>query len=59
MFQDIVAAGLANQAPFGVLEHVIPSLATQLLRAERTTLIRRSARAGGQIEDGTSGTPAR
>jgi uncharacterized protein len=41
VFHEIVAAGLGDETPFGVLEHVIPGLANQLVRAERTALIRR------------------
>ncbi len=39
-FNDYAAVGL-GEAPFGVLEHVVPALAPLLLRAERTALIRR------------------
>ena len=51
-FHEVIAAGLGDQTPFGVLEHVIPSLATQLLRAERTALIRRLNEVGGRSKVG-------
>ena len=51
-FHEVIAAGLGDQTPFGVLEHVIPSLATQLLRAERTALIRRLHEVGGRSKVG-------
>ncbi len=39
-FRDFAAVGL-GEAPFGVIEHVVPTLAPLLLRAERTALLRR------------------
>jgi hypothetical protein len=39
-FADYTAAGLADQTPFGVAEHVLPALAAQFHRAERSALIR-------------------
>jgi hypothetical protein len=39
-FADFVAVGLPEQNPYGVVEHVLPALATRLHRAERTALIR-------------------
>ncbi|WP_165243893.1 GTPase [Paludisphaera soli] len=40
-FVEFVAAGLPDESPFGIIEHVLPSLAAQLHRAERTALLRR------------------
>jgi predicted GTPase len=37
---EFAAAGLAAESPFGILEMVLPSLATLLHRAERAALIR-------------------
>ncbi len=37
---EVVAAGLASETPFGIVEHVLPNLASLLHRAERTALIR-------------------
>lgn len=37
---EVLAVGLAETSPFGIVELVLPSLATQLHRAERTALIR-------------------
>jgi uncharacterized protein len=51
-FHEFVAAGLGDETPFGVLEQVIPSLATQLLRAERTALIRRLHEVAGRSKVG-------
>jgi hypothetical protein len=39
-FSTFTAAGLPTETPFGVAEHVIPALAAQLHRAERSSLIR-------------------
>jgi uncharacterized protein len=39
-FSVFTAAGLADQTPFGVAEHVLPALAAQLHKAERAALIR-------------------
>jgi hypothetical protein len=39
-FTTFTAAGLRDESPFGVAEHVIPALAGQLHRAERSALIR-------------------
>jgi hypothetical protein len=39
-FSAFTAAGLPTATPFGVVEHVVPALAAQLHRAERTALIR-------------------
>lgn len=38
-FQEVIAVGLPQESPYGVLEHVLPSLAAVLLRAERSALI--------------------
>jgi hypothetical protein len=40
-FDTYTAAGLAAETPFGVAEHVVPALASQLHKAERSALIRR------------------
>ncbi len=40
-FDTYTAAGLPGQTPFGVAEHVLPALAAQLHRAERSALIRK------------------
>jgi hypothetical protein len=39
-FSTFTAASLADQTPFGVVEHLIPGLAAQLQKAERSALIR-------------------
>jgi predicted GTPase len=39
-FTEFVAVALPAGAPFGVLEELLPTLATQLHRAERTAIIR-------------------
>jgi uncharacterized protein len=39
-FSTFAAAGLPGETPFGVAEHVLPALAAQLHRAERSALIR-------------------
>ena len=36
-FAVFTAAGLADQTPFGVAEHVLPALAAQLHKAERAS----------------------
>jgi predicted GTPase len=40
-FHEFAAVGLADETPFGVIEHVLPALTALLLRAERTALLRR------------------
>lgn len=40
-FNLYTAAGVFSETPYGIVEHVIPALAEQLYRAERTALIRR------------------
>ena len=39
-FSNYTAAGLPGETAFGVAEHVLPALAAQLARAERSALIR-------------------
>ena len=39
-FTQIVAVGLPESAPYGVVEHVLPALASLTHRAERAALIR-------------------
>jgi hypothetical protein len=39
-FGAFAASGVRDETPFGVVEHVIPGLAAQLQKAERTALIR-------------------
>jgi hypothetical protein len=51
-FHEFVAAGLGDETPFGVIELVIPSLAAQMLRAERTALIRRLREVAGRSKVG-------
>jgi hypothetical protein len=54
VFADFTAVGLPdqNQTPFGVVEHVLPALAAQLHRAERTALIRKLHEVGGRSKVG-------
>ncbi len=51
-FQDIVAIGLGNETPFGIIEQLAPRLAPLLLKAERTALIRRLQKMSGQSKVG-------
>jgi uncharacterized protein len=51
-FGDVHAAGLGDQHPFGVVEQVLPAIATRLHRAERTALIRRLHQMGGRSKVG-------
>jgi hypothetical protein len=51
-FHDFVAVGLADETPFGVVEHVVPTLAPLLHRAERTALIRRLHEVAGRSKVG-------
>jgi hypothetical protein len=51
-FADFVAVGLSEQPPFGVVEHVLPAIATRLHQAERTALIRRLHEIGGRSKVG-------
>jgi len=57
-FSDYVAVGLPSENPFGVVEQILPTLATRLHQAERAALIRmlssmsdrsRAGRLAGQI----------
>ena len=45
-FQDIVAIGLGNETPFGIIEQLAPRLAPLLLKAERTALSKSGANRG-------------
>jgi hypothetical protein len=51
-FGDILAVGLSDQHPFGVVEQVLPAIATRLHKAERTALIRRLHEIGGRSKVG-------
>ena len=50
-FRDFAAVGL-GETPFGVIEHVVPTLAPLLLRAERTALLRRLHELANQSKAG-------
>jgi uncharacterized protein len=50
-FRDFAAVGL-GESPFGVIEHVMPTLAPLLLQAERTALLRRLHQLGNQSKAG-------
>jgi hypothetical protein len=52
VFAEFTAVGLPDQTPFGVVEHVLPAVATQLHRAERTALIRKLHEVGGRSKVG-------
>src|SRR5262249_46125206 len=49
---DILAVGLAGGHPFGVVEQLLPAIATRLHKAERTALIRRLHEMGGRSKVG-------
>jgi uncharacterized protein len=51
-FSDVLAVGLTDQHPFGVVEQVLPAIATRLHQAERTALIRRLHEIGGRSKMG-------
>jgi uncharacterized protein len=51
-FRDFAAVGLTGESPFGVIEHVVPTLAPLLLRAEHTALLRRLQELSGQSKVG-------
>jgi hypothetical protein len=51
-FSEILAVGLTDQHPFGVVEQVLPAIATHLHMAERTALIRRLHEVGGRSKVG-------
>jgi len=51
-FADFVAVGYLELNPYGVVEHVLPTLATRLHRAERIALIRRLHEMGGRSKVG-------
>jgi predicted GTPase len=51
-FSDVIAVGLTDQHPFGVIEQVLPAIATHLHKAERTALIRRLHEFGGRSKVG-------
>ena len=50
-FGDFAAVSLGD-APFGVIEHIVPTLAPLLLKAERTALLRRLSQLAGQSKVG-------
>jgi hypothetical protein len=49
---DLVAVGLSDETPFGLFEYVLPAVAAQLLRAERSALLRRLHELGGRSKIG-------
>ena len=51
-FTDFLAVGLSDQHPFGVVEQLLPTIATHLHKAERTALIRRLHELGGRSKVG-------
>ncbi len=51
-FTQFAAAGLDADAPFGVVEHVLPAFAAQLQRAERSALVRRLRETAGRSKVG-------
>jgi uncharacterized protein len=51
-FHDFVAVGLGGESPFGLIEHIVPTLAPLLLRAEHTALLRRLQELSGQSKVG-------
>jgi hypothetical protein len=52
VFGGLLAVGLTDQHPFGVVEQVLPAIATRLHTAERTALIRRLHEIGGRSKVG-------
>jgi hypothetical protein len=51
-FSTFSAAGLRDETPFGVVEHIIPGLAAQLQKAERTALVRQLQSLSGRSKAG-------
>jgi len=51
-FNNFTAAGLPGETPFGLIEHVVPALAAQLHRAERSALIRQLQSLSGRSKVG-------
>ncbi|MFO0890771.1 MAG: GTPase [Isosphaeraceae bacterium] len=51
-FGSFTAAGLRDETPFGVVEHLIPGLAAQMQKAERSALIRRLQSLSGRSKAG-------
>lgn len=51
-FADFVAISLSDQAPFGLVEYLMPELAMRLHRAERTALLRRLHQMGERSKVG-------
>ena len=49
---EIVAVGLTEEHPFGIVEQVVPAIAARLHKAERTALIRRLQEMGGRSKVG-------
>jgi hypothetical protein len=51
-FHDFAAVGLGSESPFALFEHIMPTLAPLLLRAEHTALLRRLQELSGQSKVG-------
>ncbi len=51
-FTEYVAVALTEQHPYGIIEHVLPAIASRLHKAERTALIRRLHEMGGRSKVG-------
>jgi predicted GTPase len=51
-FHEFVAAGLTDESPFGLIEHVLPVLAAEMLKAERAALLRKLHQVSGQSKVG-------
>jgi predicted GTPase len=51
-FHDVTAISLAGESPFGLIEHIVSTLAPLLLRAEHTALLRRLQELSGQSKVG-------
>ncbi len=51
-FGEFVAVGLTDQHPYGIVEQLLPAIATRLHKAERTALIRRLHEVGGRSKVG-------
>ena len=51
-FHDFTAVGLGSESPFALFEHIMPTLAPLLLRAEHTALLRRLHELSGQSKVG-------
>jgi hypothetical protein len=51
-FHDFAAVGLGDETPFGVIDHLVPTMTPLLLKAERTALIRRLREVAGRSKVG-------